>query len=214
MSHHADPVESCASCPVGRAAGVRFGGRCPLVNRKHEGPECLYVEGEPVHHVWFVKRGAVMLSRTDGESDSPHAVRGPGAFVGLEALIAPTYGDTARIEGTAILCGGARDELDTWLGPAGLPARMALEQVLHAAQADRVRGAAADGTADNRVARWLLDADALELGLPREKVAGLLGIVPETLSRVIARLRRRGVIAATRRSIAITDRAALEALAR
>ncbi len=214
MSQHADPVESCAICPVGRAAGVRFGGRCPLVGRRHEPRATLYVEGEPVHHVWFVTRGGGLLARAGGDADSPRAVRGPGAFVGLEALVRGTYRASAHVEGRAILCGGSRDDVDAWLGAPGLPARAVLEQVLRADAADPVRGAAADGTALRRVARWLLDADALELSLSRDRVAGLLGMVPETLSRVLARLRARGAIAATRRSITIVDREALEETAR
>ena len=81
-------IASCSSCPCGKAAGVRYGGRCPLVDRKRGRDELLALEGDAAQTVWFIKRGTVVLSRSAADGvDRPRAVRGPGSFVGLEALI-------------------------------------------------------------------------------------------------------------------------------
>lgn len=194
---------------------MRYGGRCPLVDRRRGKDELIALEGEPAHTVWFVKRGTLVLSRSgpDGE-ERPRLVRGPGSFVGLEALVRPTYADTVRTTEPAVLCGISREAIDAWFGPRGTPVRMALEQTMAADAGDRPRAAAADGTATQRVARWLLDDESGQGSVPRQVTAALLGIVPETLSRALARLHDEGAIELTRRSVTVRDRALLAARAR
>jgi CRP-like cAMP-binding protein len=211
---NAPAITSCATCPAGRAAGVRYGGRCPLVDRKRPRGATICLEGEPASTIWLVKRGTVVLSRThaDGQ-ERPRAVRAAGSFVGLEALVRPTYADTARTTEASVLCGTTREAFDGWLGPAGTPVRMALELLLATVVAEDPRPAAPDGPATRRVARFLLDAgDGEAPQVPRQVLAALLGMVPETLSRALARLRDAGTIELTRRRVSITDRSRLEAL--
>ncbi|MCA9677191.1 MAG: Crp/Fnr family transcriptional regulator [Kofleriaceae bacterium] len=211
-----DRITSCCSCPCGSAAGVRYGGRCPLIDRKRRRDEAICLEGEPAHTVWFVKRGAVLLSRSGADGvERPRAVRSAGTFVGLEALVQGTYADSVRATEPTVLCGATRDTIDTWLGPVGTPARMALEQVLRATTHDAPRGAGVDGSATQRVARWLLDdQDGESAHVSRQVLASLLGMVPETLSRALARLRDDGAIDLTRTSVTVKDWARLEAEAR
>lgn len=207
-------ITSCSSCPCGQAAGVRWGGRCPLVDRKRDRGETLALEGQPIETVWFVKRGTVVFSRTGPDGDErPRLVRGPGSFIGLEVLVRPTHADTVRATEPTIVCGISRNSLDAWLGPRATPARMALEQTLLATVDDRPRAAGADGNALERVARWILDDASAGCRVPRRVVASLIGMVPETLSRALAQLHDMNLIVVTRRSIAIVDRARLEALA-
>lgn len=208
-----EEVTSCSSCPCGQAAGVRYGGRCPLVDRRRKAHELLYLESEAAKSVWFVKRGTVVLSRSgpDGE-EHPHAVRGAGSFIGLEALVRSTYADTARTAEPSVLCGISKDGVDAWFGPRGTPARMALERTLIADCTAPPRAAASDGTSVQRVARWLLASDAPP-HVSRQVMASLLGMVPETLSRALARLDTAGAVEVTRREVTVRDRACLETLA-
>lgn len=55
--------------------------------------------------------------------------------------------------------------------------------------------------------------DALALDITKAQLASLLGTIPETLSRILGRLSREGLIEATGRTIRILDREGLEALA-
>jgi CRP-like cAMP-binding protein len=199
------PIVSCASCPCGQAAGVATGGRCPLIDRRVPKGQTLALEGDDASTVWFVKHGAVLLSR----SDRPRAVRGPGSFVGIETLVTGRHADTARTTEPSTLCAIPRDQLDRWLG--GSPARMILEQVL-AAPDELPAGARPEGSAVQRVARWLLDRRDRP-AVRRNVLASLLGMVPETLSRTLARLRDAGAIAYTRRAVRILDVERLHALA-
>lgn len=209
------PITSCSSCPCGKAAGVAFGGRCPLVDRRRNRDAMVCLEGEPATTVWFVKRGSVLLSRVGADGvDRPRAIRGPGAFIGMEALVVSAYTDSARTTEPTVLCGIARPDLDRWFGPVGTPARMALEQTLRVAAEDPVRAAGIDGSAVQRVARWLLDQSDATPQVQRRVLASLLGMTPETLSRALARLRDEGAIDLTRQHQSIRDRPRLEALGR
>lgn len=212
------PPRGCADCPIGRASGVGRGSYCAFVDRQRRTGEILYLQGAEVDHAWFIKRGTVVLYRDRAGDGEPavHAVRFAGALIGLETLVAPRYADTARAVTEVTVCGIPRAGLDQWLGPKDTPARTALEVWLRAGHADRLHRSPRDGSAVARVADWLAreGTPGVSLSLPRQIVAELLGMRPETLSRAIAALRDRGAIAADRSHIEITDEARLQAAAR
>jgi CRP-like cAMP-binding protein len=70
-----------------------------------------------------------------------------------------------------------------------------------------------------RLAKYLLYLSgrnrdgAVELDLPKGQLAALLGTIPETLSRILAKMNRRGLIRSRGAQIAILDRRALEEIA-
>ena len=191
---------------------------CPFVDRTRAAGELIYLEGEPAQQVWFVKQGTIALLRKGGENHAEgrvRAVRFAGSFIGLETLVTDRYLDSARATTNVILCGTTRAGLESWLGPRDTPARTALELTLRAQCWELPQRAPPDGSAVERVAAWLCEEGqrGATLTLPRHVIADLLGMRPETLSRAIATLADRGVIAATRSEIAILDGTRLGALA-
>jgi len=208
---------NCAQCSVGRASGLGAGAFCPFIDRNRRAGELLYLQGDTADHVWFVKRGTVVLSRLDrsSETERAHAVRLQGAFIGLEAVVNDRYLDTARAATDVVVCGATRDGIDAWLGPSGTPARTALEITLRTACGPELRHARTSGSAVERVAAWLADEGprGVTLTLPRRVMAELLGMRPETFSRALGALSELGAIETTRTTLRITDNAALIAAA-
>lgn len=71
-----------------------------------------------------------------------------------------------------------------------------------------------------RLAKYLLylggrdgDAGAVELDVPKGQLASLLGTIPETLSRILAKMNRQGLIRSRGAQVRILDRAGLEEIA-
>jgi CRP/FNR family transcriptional regulator, dissimilatory nitrate respiration regulator len=56
-------------------------------------------------------------------------------------------------------------------------------------------------------------SDRLRLQITKAQLASLLGTIPETLSRILAKMQKQGIIAADGAEITITDRGRLEELA-
>lgn len=219
--HMAVEIEQmqCHECGLGAASGLGAGGFCPFIERTHADGEIIYREGESVRHIWFIKRGAMVLHRKRGNEREPgrvRTVRFVGGFVGMEALISPTYIDTARTAGQTSVCIATVDGFEQWLGPKGTPARMALESTVQSMIADLPPRAAADGSAAQRVAGWLTEEGPSggTLQLPRRVIADLLGMRPETLSRALAALAARGAILVSRTNLDIVDPDALSNIAR
>ena len=205
-----EAITSCTECPVGRASGTCEGLPCPFVDRERMPGESLYLEGEVADRVWFVKRGSVGLFREAGERHGEGiawTVRGPGTLLGLECLVRKTYVDSARTLSPVTVCILSTEQALDWFRRRGEAARTALELVVGAGCYDAPRPTSSDGTAVQRVARWLIDESPRRNGggLPRRVVAQLLGMLPETLSRALAELKRRGAIELTRRKVAVRD---------
>ncbi|HTM20802.1 MAG TPA: Crp/Fnr family transcriptional regulator [Kofleriaceae bacterium] len=206
-------MNSCSTCEIGSCA--RQGRQaCPYVPRERAAGELIYLEGEPAVRCWYVKRGTVALTR---ELDDDHgegrvrAVRFPGSLVGLEALVGGHYMDSARAITDVTLCSASRATVDAWLGPRPSPARATLELALRTECFQVMRRAAPDGNAEKRLAAWLhgQPPEASTWTLPRRVAADLLGMRPETLSRALAGLARRGLIRVTRRRVDVVDAAGL-----
>jgi CRP/FNR family transcriptional regulator len=184
--------------------------------RQRQAGQFLHLQGESARTVWFVKRGTVVLTRagTDGR-EGPQAVRTAGGFVGLEALVRPTYLHQAQVIVPSVVCAASLDTVGAWLGPPDTAARTALEQVLDTLATDLPRASSSDGTAVHRVAGWICDQAQGGRGAaaPRQVIAGLLGMTPATLSRALAALAARGAITLTRKTLRVRDQAALNVAA-
>jgi CRP-like cAMP-binding protein len=207
--------KACAApCPCAVTVEVRR--RWPSLERHTPRGAHVYLEGEAASRVWYLRRGCVVLVRaaSDDGREAPHAVRRAGSLLGLEALVRDTYLDSARVTADALLCSVSREAMDEWLQePMAL--RAVLAHVLTTGSADVPRACRSEGTAVERVARWLL-AEASQ-GAPtrvtRRVAAGLLGMVPETLSRALARLAEAGAIEVGRSHVVVRDLPRLRELA-
>jgi CRP-like cAMP-binding protein len=208
------PHLACAFCPIGAVSHVSDGGHCPMVDRRRPAGTLLYLAGSPAEAVYHVKHGAVALSRGSSEKhgeNAPHAVRRAGSLIGLEAIVQGTYLDSARAITDVTVCGTSRQQMLTWLNETGT-ARVVLDSLVATLASDPAGRATTDGNAPQRVARWLLDSTK-QKRLPRSVLAGLLGMKPETLSRALAAIARKGSIHLTRTRIEVRDAAGLEAIA-
>ena len=212
-------VTACTRCPVGRASGIAEGGRCPFVPRKRGAGAVLHVAGDGVDRVWFVKSGAVLVTRSVDEErieGMPWAIRRAGSFLGLEGLVRPDHLDSAHALTDVTLCGASLPTVEAWLDRGRAALRVLLEAVLEAEARDRPLRGNADGTAPQRAAAWLLEnaPDTSSGAIPRRVLAGLLGMRPETLSRALAALAQGGAIRLGRREVAVVDRTQLRSVAR
>jgi CRP/FNR family transcriptional regulator, cyclic AMP receptor protein len=179
----------------------------------------IFPEGGSPDAVFVLLRGHAKVHSVRAGREIVLDVRGPGELLGLRSLVAghPRAASVTaldRIEGFTLSTQEARLR---W-SPDAL-ARM-LERRLNSSEARRLEMAAYDAT--GRLAACLLDLAArygqpaaglmrIPPPLSQEELAGLTGSPHKTLTTALAALRAEGAIVTGRRSIAISDRALLEA---
>lgn len=215
MNVEAREITNCTGCPLGQAAHVAEGGACPFSPHVYGARQVIHREGAPADAVGFVKSGAVAVVRsTPGGHEVISSVRRPGDLVGGDALVRDHYAEGARAVGSAVVCRAPRHVVDRWLG-APSPARTMLEVMVKTLADERPRGATPDGSAVRRAASWIASHEraTVQTEMPRRILAELLGMTPETLSRALSALRRRGVIDVTPSEIRVRDAEALEQIA-
>jgi CRP-like cAMP-binding protein len=191
----------------------------------HRRGRCIYAEGEPAAHWYWLGAGAVQVCRfgEDGRRSVAELVL-PGDFFGLEAgAVRAASAEVAR-DAVVVAYPRARAE-------AMVDADPRLARALREVACGRLRHAEARllrlgrTSALGRVASFLLEmADRggggaaaaavagrpVELPVTRDDIADYLGLSSETVSRALTELRRRGaVVLPARKSINLADRAAL-----
>lgn len=129
---HRDPIDRCTDCPIGIASGEGRGQFCPFIPRDLRAGDVVFEQDTEPHHVYFVRRGLVELTRARDRRESCAHEVGPGRYVGVEAMMPGrhAYSHTARAKSDAILCTASTEGIDQWLGPTESPARTALTIVL------------------------------------------------------------------------------------
>jgi len=207
-------------------AGVETRLRPLGVDRRFEAGATLFKSGEPFQSLFLLRAGTV--KRTILHVDGREQVLGfalSGDLLGLASLGSDRYQATA----TAIeFC--VATEIEAGALERAAEADIHLHRFLLAEMGGALRerhsrmvtlGAI---TAEERVAAFLLDlgqrfrergfsGERFLLKMTRTEIGALLGLTLETVSRVLSRLRQRGLIRLERREVVLCDLPGLRRLA-
>lgn len=180
----------CQRCPLGAAVAP---AACRCVCEQRAANSDIISTGGPVESVTFIRRGYVALTRGPGEAQS---LRGPGSILGLECLVPKAATHTITTLTDTALCLLPRDAF--FKLSAARPATMNALLVAEISQRD-VEAGFRSGSSQTRIARFLLErlrggGGAYPLPYSTSTLAGVLGLRPERLRRVLGRLRREGVL--------------------
>lgn len=180
--------------------------------------QVLHKAGEPLHAVYFPADGlcSIVMTMVDGRTAEVATVGNEG-LVGISAFLG---GDCVTGE-TLVQVPGAFsyvmpvevfvEEMDRRCSLYDLVCRYSQALIAYVMQSAACNGLHA---ADKRCARWLLQShDRVgrdQFCLTQEFLAFMLGVRRATVSVIAQQLQRAGLIAFSRRSITILDRAGLE----
>ncbi|MCR4347821.1 MAG: Crp/Fnr family transcriptional regulator [Sulfuricaulis sp.] len=185
----------------------------------------LFRAGDPSTHLYVIREGQVKLTRTDIDGrDHLLNLVGPGYFLGFDTIGNPSYSYNAETLTPIVLCRIKHSDIVRLLTEeprVSLNVLLAVnEQLAQARNLIRVLG---QKTAVEKVAALLLNlyppktdggtGKVIVLHLSRQEMAEILGLTVETVSRIMAELRRKNIIHAPRGRIVISSHARLRALA-
>ncbi|MBL8956522.1 MAG: Crp/Fnr family transcriptional regulator [Myxococcaceae bacterium] len=192
-------------------------GRCVFAPKKLSAEAVLTAQDMVAEEVAFVRKGVVAMTVLTSDGEQAHvAVRGPRSMLGLESLKAlPSPADVTAVTELQ-LCAAPADRVKSWLGPESAARRMfeiAMGELLEQRRDVDLRS----GPAEVRVARFLLMcAEHVGRGkdapFSKARAAAVLGLRPETMSRILKRLAARGMVDSTK-NVRVLDVEALRALA-
>ncbi len=188
--------------------------------------ELAYVQGQPFRALFLVRSGLLKtFSESCGEEHRIQAFLAPGDLLGLDAISGGRHGESAEVLDTTSLCAFPFEPLSRLSG-----AHPALRRELLRAMSWGLRRSEAwhrllgMRSAERRLAAFLVElAERLPatggsgrgratLPIPKRDLANYLGLAPETVSRGLARLQRRGLAQVTKRSLCVTDQDGLTRL--
>jgi CRP/FNR family transcriptional regulator len=220
---------NCEYCEAKLYAGLsdrqvkELDGRLGLC--RSEPRHMLFRAGDPSKYLYVVREGQVKLTRTDIDGHE-HLLNlvGPGYFLGFDDIGNSAYSYNAETLTPTVFCRIKHDDIVWLLAEApqvSLNILLAVNEQL--AQARNMIRALGQKTAIEKVAALLLSlyppsaerasGKAGALHLSRQEMAQILGLTVETVSRIMAALRRKGIINAPRGRIVVSARQRLQALA-
>jgi len=165
-------------------------------------------------HLYVVMEGHIQLSRLtpDGRETVIHVI-GPGQLLACAALFLDrAYPATARVisPGARLLVLDGAAFLDTLRQRSDLSFRVVAALATRISKLTGRIESQATETSEQRVAAWLLrqaersgSGSRVVLESTKKVLAENLGMTPETLSRVLSKLRRRDIVDVRRREITI-----------
>lgn len=188
----------------------------------------LYLAGEPAEHLYVLAAGRAKASQaTPGGKEVVVDILAPGdLFGGLQSLGRSSYAETVRaLTTTCALRLDAAAFRDILVRHPQVALRALDDTAAQLAHARAGLTAQSTDTVAQRVASTLLrladrfgqeraaGGSLIQVPLTRHDLAGMTGSTPESVSRVMSRLRQDGVIDSGRRWTSVLDRDRLTAVA-
>ena len=231
MADDGDALTFCSTCAFSQACLSEGMDKSALMDLhvlvEHVGPlhpgDYLFREGDPFTAIAAVRAGTVKTYQTD--RNGHEQVLGfhlPGEVIGLNAIHGDRYPCDAVALDTVMLCRFSFPKI------ALLATRLPnLQQHLFRLMSRDIGVAslfARDNTADERMAAFLIGLSRrlaargfsprrFQLTMSRTDIANYLRQAPETVSRVLRRFERDGLLRIKQRDVEITDPPRLEAIA-
>lgn len=188
--------------------------------------QVVFHEGTPAEGLYFLCHGAVKLYQS-GRFGNDHilAIGGPGDVLGeLPVRSGATYSTSAEALVESQVCYLARDKIERMIQThpmVGVRLLASLSTALIAARAkvrDMVLKPAEVRLAEllahlSSVAEGHGDGTHLGLAYSRRDIAQMIGVSTETAIRLLAKLKKRGMLATNGRELVITDVTRLRRLA-
>jgi CRP/FNR family transcriptional regulator len=193
----------------------------PLQRNDH-----LYRQGDRFRAVFAVRSGTLKAYRTT--DDGREQVTGfyfPGEILGMDGISNNTHASSAKALETAAICEIPFDSLERLSSTLPQLQRHLFQLLSREITEDQqLITLLSKSSADQRVSAMLLSisarnarrglsATSFRLSMSRIDIGNYLGLTVETVSRVLGRLQKSGVIAVSNKEIEIVDHAALKTLA-
>ena len=231
MADDGDELQFCSTCAFSHACLSQGMDKAALMDLhvlvEHIGPfhagDRIFSEGDPFDAIAAVRAGTVKTCVS--ERDGHEHVLGfhfPGEVIGLNAIHGDRYPCNAVALDTVMLCRFSFPKI------ALLATRLPnLQQHLFRLMSRDIGTAslfASDHSADERMAAFLISLSRrlaargfsprrFQLTMSRTDIANYLRQAPETVSRVLRRFERDGLLRIKQRDVEITDPPRLEAIA-
>ena len=231
LSDDGDALSFCSTCAFSQACMAEGMDKRSLMDLhvlvEHIGPfhagDHIFRVGDPFEAIAAVRAGTVKTYIID--RDGREHVLGfylPGEVIGLDAIDGETYPCNAVALDTAMLCRFSFPKIAVLA--TRLPGLQRHLFRLLSRDIGRAALLAGDWTADQRMAAFLIglarrlaargfSPNRFQLTMARTDIANYLRLAPETVSRVLRRFQKEGLLAVDRRELELLERAKLEELA-
>ncbi len=231
LANDGDELRFCSTCAFSEACLAEsmdkrgLGELHMLV--EHVGPlhagEHIFREGDPFEAIAAVRAGTIKTYMID--RDGHEHVLGfhlPGEVIGLDGIDGDRYPCNAVALDTVMLCRFSFPKISVLA--TRLPGLQRHLFRLLSRDIGRAAFLAGDWTADQRMAAFLVglsrrlaargfSPDRFALTMARTDIANYLRLAPETVSRVLRRFQRDGLVRVDRREVELLGREPLETLA-
>ena len=200
-------------------------GTSPSKIRVLHAGDHLYRAGDPVDALYRMRTGVVKTTLTGSDGgEQVTGFFGAGEWVGLDTLGAPTHRADATVLDTASECVVPASAVHDRMMSSTHASRLLLDTMSQRlARKEYIHLSLARDNAAQRMAAFLLDlserqdtagltSDNIALPMSRGEIASYLALAVETVSRLLTRMQRNGVLNVHRHNVEILDSDALAKL--